>query len=148
MFSGDLPPEEGMVVVILEKTVGEDHFGRPPLIGVCGLTHLQAEGIPGIPNKTFVPFVGVVGIDETYRGYCLEDGATRCGSALLMSAMIVGKTMVGGGDMPAMLAKVEPTNKPAMTMFRLHGFDRLRSDGGYSVMLRPPDLDPDYRRPA
>jgi hypothetical protein len=143
LFGGAEPMQQ--IVVVLEKAVGEDHYGRPLLIGVCGLASLQAEGIPGLPDKSRIGYVGAIGTDAMYREHVLEDGVTRCGSALLMSAMVVMRTMFGG-EMPAVLAKVLPNNRGSMRLFTGHGFDNLGAQEGSNMMLRPPDLAPDFRR--
>lgn len=143
LFSGTETMQQ--LVVLLEKASGQDHYGRPLLIGLCGLARLEAQGIPGLPDKAGIGYVAAIGTDATYRDHVLGDGATRCGSALLMSAMVVTRTMFGG-DMPAVLAKVLPSNRGSMRMFKEHGFDNLGVQEGSNTMLRPPDLDPAFRR--
>jgi hypothetical protein len=143
LFNGTTAMQQ--LVVVLEKGSETDHYGRPRLIGVCGLTRMQVEGIPGLPDGTAVAYIPAIGTDAIYRDHLLEDGVTRPGSALLMSAMTVTKTMFGG-ETPPVLAKVLPHNKGSMRMFTAHGFDNTGVQAGENLMLRPPNLDADFRR--
>ncbi|MFI4977496.1 MAG: hypothetical protein ACHQC8_02280 [Solirubrobacterales bacterium] len=145
LFNGKAPVQ--MLVVVLEKTEGADAFGRAPLIGVSGVYSMQAAGLPGLDEGgAFVAFVPAIGIDEKYQGKRLEDGETRCGSALLISTMVVAKAMMGGGPTPAALAKVDPENDRSQNLFKRHGFEKVGREAEFDMMLRPPDLDPDFRR--
>jgi hypothetical protein len=145
LFNGKAPVQ--MLVVVLEKTKGSDVFGRAPLVGVAGVYSMQAGGgVPGLPEGSLIAFIPAIGIDEKYQGEKLEDGVTRCGSALLMSTMVVAKAMMGGGDTPAALAKVDPNNDRSQALFKRHGFEKIGKEAGFDTMLRPPDLDVDFRR--
>ena len=143
LFGGTCPMQ--MLAVVLEKAAGADDYGRQPLIGVCGLSRIKSQGIPGLADGTDIAYIPAIGTDAIYRDHVLEDGVTRCGSALLMSAMVVTRTMFGG-EMPAVLARVLPHNKGSMRLFREHGFDKLGLQMGENAMFRPPDLEPDFRR--
>ncbi len=134
-----------LLVVVLEKAEGCDEFGRSPLVGVCALASLQSEGIFGLPDGTGMAYVAAIGTDAIYRDHVLDDGATRCGSALLVGAMVVARTMFGD-EMPPVLAKVLPRNRGGMRLFNEHGFDNLGLREGASTMLRPRHLAPDFRR--
>lgn len=139
--------EMQQVPVLLELASGQDVNGDPPLIGVCGVATGTLQGVPGAAEPGGA-YIVAIGTDLAYRGYVLEDQATRPGNALLDGALKTIETMFGGPPMAYVFAKVKPSNTASKRLFDEHHFDDMGNHGGEHVLLRAPGIDPAARRDA
>jgi hypothetical protein len=119
-----------LTVVAMESQSGE-------LLGVCGFRPKQPQFKP--PGKETVepPYIHVIGLSKSYRGWTLEDEKTRLGSALLAGTMKKIALVWSGDATPAMWALVAPKNKYSHNLFERHGFGLIKKPSGDHRQYRP-----------
>lgn len=112
---------------------------------MCCVTTGTLEGVPGIDGAEG-GYIGAFGTDLQYRKHVLGDEKTRPGNALMQGGLETIQAMFGGPPMVFVFAKVKRSNIASTRLFDEHGFDDTRNAAGEHVLLRPPDLDPGFRR--
>ncbi len=105
--------------------------GTNKLVGVCAI---HERDLPNVSPGAL--YVGVISINEEFRGSRLEDGS-RLGDWLLQTSLWHLQTT--WGSIPAIWALIDRANVPSQELFSRHGFSEIPNDG-YCLMFRPEGL--------
>jgi ribosomal protein S18 acetylase RimI-like enzyme len=101
------------------------------LIGLCCT---QPRDLPNDPDAAYV---GLIGVNGTFRGKRDHNGS-RFGDVLLEDALRSIRDRWGGGPMPPVWAMVAPENTASHGLFERHGFRNIPNGaGGYDVRYMP-----------
>jgi hypothetical protein len=135
----------GWIAVVLEKPSEKDSTGHSRLVGVCCVTNQTLQGVAGVEEGAEGGYIGAFGTDLQFRKHVLEDG-TRPGNALMSEALKAIQAMFGGPPMVYVFSKVKVSNTASKRLHDEHGFDNTGHQGGEHLLLRPPELDPTFKR--
>jgi hypothetical protein len=131
--------------VIVERTIGQDVNGGPPLTGVAGFAIGSLEGVPGVPTGTNGAYIYAIGVDVDYQKRKIARN-WRYGNALAQAALEAILAEFGGEAMPYVLAKVKRDNGGVRNCSMNTGSTTWGGPGEL-VLLRDPEIGgPQFRR--
>ncbi len=119
-----------LTVMAMESQSGDLH-------GICGFRPKQPQFQPPGPQMLEPPYIHVIGLSASHRGWTLEDEKTRLGSALLVGAIKKIAIQWPGDRMPAVWALVARKNALSHNLFERHGFVLIRKENGDHRQYRP-----------